>query len=401
MNGKRLFKCILADVIYPFTCLIPKNNKLWVFGAWKGEKYADNSKSLFEYVNENHPEIRAVWLTNNKYTLELVKKKGYEAALINSPKSYILSLRARIGVMTNGMVDINPYASGRMKIIQLWHGFPNKKFLYDSENSLKRNYNIHLEKVFYTIFPNFQKDFRNDSLHFTSSEKGQERISLRFRIPPERVKITGFPRLDNIILAKERVPLTDFLGETQEKGKFIGIYAPTHIDGQTKISTFLLDNLTYIQERLADLNVILLIKLHFTDQYELNSFISKTFDNIIFLKDSDINQDIYTILKFTDFLITDYSSICFDYLLLDKPVILFQPNHKDKLKNIELYSNIELNPKTSNWVGVLNHIEESINYPDKYKKERFKLRKICHKYSDTKSCERVYNEIIKDIKSSS
>lgn len=36
------------------------------FGAWFGEKYADNSKYLFEYVNKNHPEIRVIWVTRNE-----------------------------------------------------------------------------------------------------------------------------------------------------------------------------------------------------------------------------------------------------------------------------------------------------------------------------------------------
>ena len=63
---------ILIDFNYFFSFIIPIDKNLWVFGAWFGEKYADNSKYLFEYVNENHTEIRAVWLTQNHATLKLV-----------------------------------------------------------------------------------------------------------------------------------------------------------------------------------------------------------------------------------------------------------------------------------------------------------------------------------------
>ena len=44
---------IMAASIYAISCLIPKSKNLWIFGAWRGQLYADNSKYLFEYVAEN------------------------------------------------------------------------------------------------------------------------------------------------------------------------------------------------------------------------------------------------------------------------------------------------------------------------------------------------------------
>ena len=38
--------------------LFPRQEELWVFGAWKGKLYADNAKYMFEYVNREHPQIR-------------------------------------------------------------------------------------------------------------------------------------------------------------------------------------------------------------------------------------------------------------------------------------------------------------------------------------------------------
>ena len=57
--------------VYWFSQLVPKKKKLWVFGAWNGKKYGDNSKYLFEYINLNGTEIRPIWLTQNKQAYDL------------------------------------------------------------------------------------------------------------------------------------------------------------------------------------------------------------------------------------------------------------------------------------------------------------------------------------------
>lgn len=41
-----------------------RDKNLWIFGSWEGNRYDDNSRHLFEYIREMHPDIRAVWLAN-------------------------------------------------------------------------------------------------------------------------------------------------------------------------------------------------------------------------------------------------------------------------------------------------------------------------------------------------
>ena len=57
--------------------LIPKNKNKMVFGAWFGNKYADNTKYLYKYVVEECKEINAVWLTENKDVYNELQSKGY------------------------------------------------------------------------------------------------------------------------------------------------------------------------------------------------------------------------------------------------------------------------------------------------------------------------------------
>ena len=103
-------------------------------------------------------------------------------------------------------------------------------------------------------------------------------------------------------------------------------------------------------------------------------------------------------MRQTDFLITDYSSIFFDYLLLDKPIIFAPFDQEDYLKNDrEFYYNYELvtpGIKAKDWDEVLERVKNLIycdNYT--YNEERAFIKKMFHTFSDGNSSERVFQAI--------
>ncbi|MBD3808354.1 MAG: CDP-glycerol glycerophosphotransferase family protein, partial [Epsilonproteobacteria bacterium] len=123
---KKIFLYLLNLPLYWISRLVPKDENIWIFGAWFGEKYADNSKYLFEYMSKNHPEIRAIWLTTNKSTLDLIKSKGYESYSTYSLKGYYFSARANFSFVSTAFNDVNIFIPSKC-IINLWHGNPLKK----------------------------------------------------------------------------------------------------------------------------------------------------------------------------------------------------------------------------------------------------------------------------------
>ncbi|MBC8485993.1 MAG: CDP-glycerol glycerophosphotransferase family protein, partial [Bacteroidetes bacterium] len=125
---KKLLIYILNIPLYWISCCIPKNKNVWIFGAWFGEKYADNSKYLFEYVNRDHSHVRAVWLSKNKKTVESIRSKGYEVYYTYDIRSILLALKARFSIfvqsnMSDNLMFLN---NKNTKLIQLWHGSPLK-----------------------------------------------------------------------------------------------------------------------------------------------------------------------------------------------------------------------------------------------------------------------------------
>ncbi len=115
----------------------------------------------------------------------------------------------------------------------------------------------------------------------------------------------------------------------------------------------------------------------------------------------DKEIDLYEILPDVDVLITDYSSIYFDFLLLDRPIVFINNDIKEYINARGLL----LNPYDF-WtpgfkVDTQRDLEEklmlSINHPDYYKKERETVKSIMFEVENNKSREKIW-EIIKSKK---
>jgi len=377
---KKLLTYILNTPLYLLAKIIRKNKNIWIFGAGYGDKYADNSKYLFEYVNEYHPEIRAIWLTKNNKAYELIKSKGYEVYYRYSLKSIILGLKAKYTIFVHSnSIDCMPFINNkRTKIIQLWHGIPLKKIGFD-DNLLKYNKTTLNIKKF--IFP-----FVHEEYAFIIASSQEDKIKFMSAFKTSNVRITGYPR-------------NDLLCNKETNNTFTITYLPTFRDSiGYKIDLFsdFNFNLELWDKSLSKSSIKLNIKMHPlskpTDEL-LTKF--NVLENINFLDEIDVAE----ILPKTDILITDYSSVYFDYLLRDKPII-FAPFDYDNYitKDREFYYNyneVTPGPKCKDWNEVLEWIKKFKNDPTIYADERQKVRDRFHKYQDGKNCERVYNEIIK------
>ena len=403
----RQFFRLVADVIFLLTCLIPKDKNTWIFGAWFGEGYTDNSKYLFEYVSNNHHNIRAIWLTKNRSVCEFVTNRGYEACMINTPRGILLKAKSGIWVVSSGILDLNyryPWIIGRVKIVELWHGSPLKKLHDDGSEQTARSHLAHYRLEVLPFNEKLNEKFCSGDLYIAASEEVRDKIALEFRVPLNMVKITGYPRTDAFFKPdKEQPPITNDLHDLK-KSNIVGIYMPTvRGDGQTSIH-FLIGDLKNLQEKLAELSVVLFIKLHFFHLNELDSLVGK-FDNIRFITEADINGDIYTLLPDTDFLITDYSSVYFDYLLLNKPII-FAPFDIERYIAVDRgmhykYEEVTPGPKARNWdelIVCIGEISKRVgtvtSERDPYERERNRVSCIFNTYSDGNSSRRVYEAIV-------
>ena len=350
----------------------PKKN-LWLFGAWFGNKYSDNTKYLFEYIIKNHQEINCIWITEDK-TLLSNKQFIYRHSL----KGMFYALRAEVFIVTHSTTAdlyyfINDYAR---IVVQLWHGIPIKKIVHDDK----------LHNVIDSKFKRYYKE--KYSLIIASSDSDKKNLTSAFKVEDNIVKVTGYPRND--IFTEQNI--------NKKLKAYKILYAPTLRGGKGKSINlfdeydFEIDNVIILLEKL---DIYLDIKMHPVNKIDPAFKESIQHKRINFLE-SDI--DINNILSEYSIIISDYSGIYIDYLLLNRPII-FAPFDYEKylLEDRQLYYNYEdvsPGPKCMNWIEVLVWIEKFINNKDLYLKEREDTKNIFHSFEDCNNSKRVYDNIL-------
>lgn len=160
----------------------------------------------------------------------------------------------------------------------------------------------------------------------TCSEKGDIMIGGAFNLSPERYIHGMYPRNyylshDIPLLLDKEKEIIKRLISLQEKGKRILFYLPTFRKEQIP---FLGTNNEEERHRFFDLlkgnDYIMVSKMHFYGAMTNHDKINEADESVINLPPE---TDIYPFLKMADILITDYSSVLFDFLYLDRPIICY------------------------------------------------------------------------------
>lgn len=299
-----------------------RNPSLWLFSSWEGQKYADNSRYLFEYMLVHHPEITCIWQTRDQTVFNRLKKDNKPVQLIGTPAAEQAQRVAGVVFYTNGLDDFGdfPKVYGAT-IVSLWHGVGFKKIyreLLNSPNKLKKLYSDFRWNVFSWV----KRD-----VTVVTSEESKMHFTRWFDLKKsDTILIAGQPRND---VFAEGAYLKDVLQNKQlieQIGdKRVVLYMPTF---RKKAETLLdqlqeLWNSTEFEKMLEENNAILLTKLHYLNKGNL-----KQTDRKVLLNDSDV-IDTQKLMCCADVLITDYSSCAIDYALQRKPVLFYFPDWVD------------------------------------------------------------------------
>ena len=138
----------------------------------------------------------------------------------------------------------------------------------------------------------------------------------------------------------------------------------------------------------------MIIKLHHADKSQVPSVLLHNSKNILLYDDK---IDLYTLLSRTDILLTDYSSVYFDFLLLNLPIIFMPFDLGDYVKKRSFYYNYnDVTPghKTKNWEEVLSALDDVIGGVDDFATERDIVKRRFNEYMDGNSSKRVFAEIL-------
>lgn len=388
MRIKATIKYLLLHMVYFFIGFIPRNRKIWIFGS-RNETFFGNSKWLFLYLHNSHKtNIRKIWISRTKRIVKILKTKGFEAYYLKSLKGIYYAIRGGIYIFNvNTNYDINYFLSSGAKKINLWHGMGGIKKV-----GLDTDFNDHFYRLYYSnIWKRlknrffFPWEYEKYDIMAGISEKTIKFMKSAFGKRIKKIVATGYPRNDVLLKDIDSPFDKELIEKFKSNQKKIILYMPTHRDTKIlnsepmevpidwkKLDSFLEKN-----------NSIFIMKLHpireATLQFPAACKNIQTLDSLV---------DIYPVLKYIDILVTDYSTICYDIMLCNKPVIYFWYDFEEYItKNRTLYQNFieTAEPIAKTFDELLNLLKN----PPKPKNP-----KLIHKHIDSNSSQRIYEEII-------
>ena len=363
------------------TCHEQPDPEKWVFSSVHNRAFNYNSSALFQYVKEYHPEIQAFYVMEDPGERERLQERfGKESVIDTSTIEGIRKVLACKVWFTSTAPPL--YGVGfrkKYRIINLWHGVPLKKIGMEQEN-LGR-----LTKLYYKyLFAD------NYEAVVTTSEELIPVMSRSFLVEPERVKVWGQPRNDMLFQkmdAGEQMK-NIFRGERLPEFTRLLLYAPTFRDhGETKVFPFPEFEgagreaaLKRLQEFLEKHQSMLCIRMHLYEKegYEWLRALDHPGSRIRFLNEDRV-EDIMEVLAMFDLLITDYSSVFFDYANLRRPILFFMYDYEQyKHEMRDFYFDIHMlpGPVLMDQEEVLKTLKNLPDVVDKYEKKYVEFNNV-------------------------
>ncbi len=258
----------------------------------------------------------------------------------------------------------------------MWHGIPLKDVRIAMEN--------------YDYFPKY-----ND--YFVSTSDYMKKIFSKIFLA-NNFLITGYPRNDIFFRQEDHLDFInvnlDLYNEIlkRKENQKIVLITPSLSLGYTgtdMVLSFLdLDKINKFGKK-YDIHFIL--KLH-PSMDNFSNLLDGYYENITIYPPK---FDLYPLLKHVDCLITDYSSIFFDFLLLDKPIIFYVPNYKDVKSSCILdYDTFTPGEKAYSMGHLIKSLKDFVKGIDKYKKQREEIKRYSFDFLDGNASKRIADSIL-------
>ncbi len=350
--------------------------------------YSDNSRAFYEYLIENgyNKQYKIYWFVNDKNNFkdkqcENVKfitiwKDGVRKTPYQWLKYFYIVKNAKFLISSNRQLH---KLNKKTVSININHGTPLKNI---------KNLNVVSKDVdFSVVASDFCIDLMSDQLNMPKDKfvcLGNPRNDIIFKETNTIEKVKEFSRYDKIIIWLPTFRKAGGSERTDSSFVFpLGLPIIYNEQELVKLNEYLQKN-----------NILILFKLH--PHQDASLLKAYSLSNIKILTDLYLvekNIELTELFKITDALITDYSGVYYDYLLLNRQIGFttddFEEYKKQKgfvFDNIQDYMAGE---KISDINVLYTFIQDVINNNDKYKKKRNEMKKKFNKYTDSKSSERL------------
>lgn len=378
---------------------IKVDEKTIIFACFNGKSYSCSPKAIYKYMlsSEKYKDYKYIWAFRNPENYkELENNRNTKLVKIHSKKYKKYLAKAKYWIFNYKIPDYI-YPKKNQIFVQCWHGTPLKRLGCDLEHfdnvlntmkGIKKRYKIEASKFSYFISPS---KFASEKFisAWNLKETGKENIILE----------EGYPRNDFLFnyTKNDEENIKKKLGIEKDNRKII-LYAPTYRSDQheTGVGYTYKEELdfTRLQKKIGD-KYIILFRPHY---FIANSFDFEKYKGFVYnVSNIDDINELYII---SDMLITDYSSVFFDYANLKRPIIFYMYD-LDHYRDDSNGFYIDLNELPGKIVKTQEELEDEINNININFKYDEKYRKFNEKYNyldDGNASKRVVEKLIQDVK---
>lgn len=382
---------IVKSLVLALNFIVPKKRNKVMFASFPD--FSDNARALFNYMTRNS-QFEGwvfVWVVSTSFKPVDYKNTTfiYEPSSFWS-KEYIVYLRHLLSskYLFSTHDVFGEAIPSRQESVLLWHGTMLKRICAMNEREKAQGK---------------KRQFR----HFVSPSLYYVQFFCKsFLCDKKSVITSGYPRNDYLF---EETDVLEKLGINRADYKSIIVYMPTFrtpIGGgysdssrskQMSIDVEDSDAMQDLSRYLTERKILLVIKWHPSD---IRQTLSLRMDNILSVKNQvleSIDAQVYHLLHYADALITDYSSVFCDYLLLDRPIAF-------DISDIDSYSDnrgfvfenpLEFMPgiKIRNISDFKSFCDDLSCGLDGSKSDRERLKNVYNDFFDGNNCERLVTSL--------
>lgn len=373
----------------------PVDDKLCMFEAFNGRNYSDSPKAVYLRMlnDDKYKDYHFVWAFGEPDKFRFLEKNRNTRVVEYQSKEYMKAYAAAKYWFTPSRLPDYIVPKEGQRYVQFWHGTPLKRLGFDIEvkgkNALhtvdewSRMYQYDAGRYAYMVSPS----------RFTT-EKYISAFGLKSIGKDKCILETGYPRNDALFTFDDAYVegLRKELGIPD--GKKVILYAPTWRDDQYKVGTGYSYKTAVSFDRLKEEfgdEYVILFRAHYliAQAIDLNKYEGFVYN---VSKYSDIN-DLYIL---ADMIITDYSSVFFDYANLKRPMLFYMYDLDDYKSNMrDFYIDLGELPgpvitKEDDLIAEIKSIGTYWDrYSDKYKAFNEKFNYLDDKDSSARVLEKV------------
>jgi len=361
-----------------------------LYESRNGKNISDSPYAIFKYLLENKDfnNYVHIWSLDSKKTINFYREKFSEFKnvkfVLRHSNEYLKEISRVKYLFNNSSFPIYFSTKNQQIYVNTWHGTPLKHLGLDLENGVLG-------------IQNLTRNFLHSRYILTQNKHTTDIFKKSFQLEnlfDGNFIEDGYPRTD-LILNDNNANLINSIKKTQvrfNEDKKTILYAPTYRGDYLNPSDDIEKLYSDLVQLKNQLNYNILLKAH-PFVYDVIQK-DERFKEFLILDYYDINE----LLSLVDILITDYSSVFFDYLVTNNPIIFYTEDYEKYKNERGLYIDIDQLPKPTinNIDDLISTIQNEYFSQPEYKNNYKRFKEIYTPFDNGKVSERLVNRIFKN-----